>query len=140
MTTIVSPECVDVDAIQRLADEIDNQDAPLRLDVPSGPIELPDEIVDVLLAVIKALREGNGFTVMPLAAALTTAQAAEILNVSRSYVAKLINDGELPYSTVDGRRRVSLADILQCKERRDRVREEALAEMHAIAGEAGMVL
>ena len=71
---------------------------------------------------------------------LTTAQAAEMLNVSRPHVVKLLDQGKLPHHMAGTHRRIKVGDLLEYRNRRDHERSDALAEMHRIADEAGMDL
>ncbi len=77
---------------------------------------------------------------MPVSAVLTTAQAAELLNVSRPHVVKLIDTGKIPHHMVGTHRRLYLSDLLRYRDQQDQIRRAALAEIHAIADETGMDL
>ena len=54
---------------------------------------------------------------------VTTMEAADILNVSRPYVIKLLEAGEMSYHLVGSHRRIRLKDVLIYKERIKRERE-----------------
>jgi excisionase family DNA binding protein len=46
-------------------------------------------------------------------------KAAEILNVSRAYVMRVVETGEIPFRIVGKRRRLRLSDVLAYKARAD---------------------
>ena len=58
---------------------------------------------------------------------LTTSQAAELLNVSTSYVCMLVEQGKLPGSLVDGRRWIKRADLVAYERAAQDKRNAALA-------------
>ena len=64
--------------------------------------------------------------------------AADILNISRPYLVKMLEEGKIPYNTVGTHRRIPLNDLLTYKERRDEERLEAIREIAQISQEAGM--
>lgn len=141
METIVQPGTVNKAEIESFVETLTVVGQTPRLVAPNGAsVELPVELHEVLLYVAKQLQAGNGVTVMPVAAVLTTAQAAEMLNVSRPHVVKLLDQGKLPHHMAGTHRRVKVADLVAYRDERDRERSTALAEMHEISDEAGMDL
>lgn len=116
-----------------------NAVAPPRLVGPDGTAhELPAELYDVLVSVVAELKRGNGVSVVPLHTELTTAEAAELLNVSRPHLIKVLDSEHVPYHRVGTHRRVRLSDLLEYKERRDAERRQALVELHDVAEEHEM--
>lgn len=110
-----------------------------RLVGPDGEsIELPDRIRSVVASIVENLRAGNAVSVVPVHAELTTAQAAELLNVSRPYLIKQIGAGAIPHHMVGTHRRVKLADILAYRDRLDAQASEALDAMVAEAEDLGL--
>jgi excisionase family DNA binding protein len=110
-----------------------------RLVGPDGTaIELPGGIHDVLLSIVEQLKAGNGVTVIPMHAELTTVEAAELLNVSRPFLIKQIEAGTLPFHMVGTHRRLRLADVLAYRDRMDADAADALTAMTAEAEELGL--
>lgn len=110
-----------------------------RLVGPDGvEIELPEGIHAVLASIVANLKAGNGVSVIPMHAELTTVEAAEILNVSRPFLIKRIEAGVLPHHMVGTHRRLRLADVLAYRDRVDAEAEDALAAMTAEAEDLGL--
>ncbi len=59
------------------------------------------------------MSQGKSIALMPTDAEVSTQQAAEILNVSRPHVIKLLEKGEIPHKKVGSHRRILLQDILK---------------------------
>ena len=75
-------------------------------------IELPAEVYRLLLDILGHLADGDAVTVAPIHAEVTTQQAAELLNVSRPYLIKLLDQDVLPFHRVGNRRKLALRDVL----------------------------
>jgi excisionase family DNA binding protein len=90
-------------------------------------VAMPAEVHRVLLQVVESLQAGKAVTVAPLSMTLTTQQAADLLNVSRPTVVKLIEEGQIPFERLSHRRQVRLADVLAYRERRRTEQLEAIA-------------
>ncbi len=94
--------------------------------------ELPTALYDLLVTVVSILESGSGVTVVPLGAELTTAETAELLNVSRPHVIKMLEAGEIPFHKAGTHRRVFLEDILTFREARNVQFNNAMAKLHGI--------
>lgn len=105
----------------------------LRLEIAEKRVELelPGIAVDLLVQALSELAEGRAVTVVPLDAELTTQQAADQLGVSRPFLVKLLEHGELPYRKVGRHRRVQLRDVLAYRRRAEEARKRTLADLAA---------
>jgi len=101
-------------------------------------IELPNSAIAVLRAAADALAHGDAMSLVRIDRELTSQQTADLLNVSRQYVTRLADSGELPAATTEGgHRRFRLADVLAYKQRRDAGRRRALGELMDLTEEYG---
>ncbi len=101
-------------------------------------IKVPTIAVPLIQRVMEALAAGHGVTIIPRHAELTTMEAADILNVSRPYLVKLLDANEIPFHKVGRHRRIRLDDLLDYKRRIDRAREAILDQMVREAEELGL--
>lgn len=109
----------------------DEGDAETQVVIPAVAFRF---IVDVLAE----LANGNAITVAPVHAELTTQQAADLMNVSRPYLIKLLDEGRLPFRRVGNRRKIHLVDVLDHKRRDDTRRQHVLDELTREAEDLGL--
>ena len=80
---------------------------------------VPAEAFRLFIDLLDRLSQGSAVTIAPVDAQLTTQQAAELLNVSRPYLIKLLEAGEIPFKRVGSHRRILLRrDILDWRSQR----------------------
>ena len=109
-----------------------------REDGWQGSVVLPQLAVDLLARLLAELGRGHAVVVEPVAAEITTQQAADILNVSRPYLVGLLEKGEIPYRKVGNRRKIPLMKLLEYQRRDDKshdvMADKPTAEIHNIGG------
>jgi excisionase family DNA binding protein len=85
---------------------------------------VPRMLVEVLMASAEELAEGHAVTVLASEVLLTPAEAGELLGLSRPFVVRLMDSGQLPAQHLPGstHRVAKLADVLEFQTRRERRR------------------
>lgn len=135
MTPVAAPpdQRADVAALFRLLDRAAHgrvQTGGCKLVGPSGEIvSIPESVFYVLERVVEVMARGDSITVVPVGQELTTQQAADMLNVSRQYLVRLLDDGRIAFTKTGKHRRVRAEDVLTFKEQRDRERKASLDEL-----------
>lgn len=105
---------------------------------PKGEsIVLPESVFYVLERVVEVMARGDSITVIPIGREITTQQAADLLNVSRQYLVRLLDEGRLPFRKTGKHRRLRIEDVLSFKKTRDKDRQAGLRELSRMTEEFG---
>ncbi len=108
------------------------------LDDNGEAISVPASAFRLFLQVLSEMSQGNAVTLIPTHAELTTQQAADLLNVSRPYLVKLLDEFRIPSRLVGKYRRVRFDDLMAYKKKDDQAREKVLDQLTADSQELGM--
>ena len=100
-------------------------------------IKLSKSMFLALTEIIQEMAAGKAVMLIPVDAELTTQEAADLLNVSRPYFVKLIDEGKIPCRTVGRYRRVRYEDLLKYQQLADARRQSAMDSLVAQAQELG---
>ena len=96
--------------------------------------DLVDSMTGIIERTAELLIAGKHVRVIEDDEAMTTQEAADLLNVSRPHMVKLLETGQIPQLSKAGRhRRVARVAVLKYKRTRDAQRQSALKELSAIS-------
>jgi excisionase family DNA binding protein len=101
-------------------------------------LTLPKAVTPLLVKILTEMALGNAVTLIPLHAELTTQEAANLLNISRPHLNKLLEKGVLPFHKVGTHRRIKFSDLDHFRMTREKDREEAMSALAKLAQEEGM--
>ena len=112
---------------------------PVRIqgELADDALVVPRQAAIMLAQILGFLANGQGVTVTPSNAMLTTQQAADFLNVSRPYLIKLLEAGDIPFEKVGTHRRVAFGELMEYKRRDDQERRRAADELTELGQELG---
>lgn len=106
-----------------------NEDNGVRVKFQNGSqqvLEIDAKLAKLLVEVMELLEEGEGVTFVPISKRLTTQQAADILNVSRPYLIKVLDRGDLAFHKTGRHRRILARDLFEYKRLRESNRSATL--------------
>jgi excisionase family DNA binding protein len=96
-------------------------------------------LTNALLDILRLISTGRGIRMIPIEAELTTQEAADLLNVSRPFLIRLLEKGDIPFTTVGRHRRVRATDLFAYMTERHQVRSAALSELAALDSNGGLI-
>jgi excisionase family DNA binding protein len=101
-------------------------------------IQLPEPLYRVLLQAAATLISGYQVVMAPVQHLLTTQEAADLLNVSRPYLVRLLDRGDMPSEKVGRHRRVTFGALMDYKKGRVDERRQALENLIRESEELGL--
>ncbi|TAG93668.1 MAG: DNA-binding protein [Oscillatoriales cyanobacterium] len=139
----VSPESVflqekEQELITQLAQMLSRESAQPKLVTSNGEeILLPESVCNILRQAVQAMASNHAVSIVRYNRELTTQQAADILNVSRPFLVKLLDEGAIPCIKVGSHRRIQLKDLIIYREQRKVNRRQGLTELTQFLQEEG---
>ena len=124
-------------ALDRLLESARGQAAVIVI-AERDRIDLPEVVRHLLHDIVHSLARGEAVTIASQREELTTQQAADLLNVSRPYLVRLLEEGQIPFAKVGTHRRIRLTDLLDYKVRRDAERRGHMDRLVTLSEELGL--
>lgn len=124
-------------AIERVLDRSDAHG--FELVAPDGEhVNLSESVLRILRQAVRAMAEDHVVSIVPVHKQLTTQQAADLLGVSRPFLIRLLEEGQLPYSRTGTHRRIDFEKLMAYKKVRDVTRRQKLDELTRLSQEMGL--
>lgn len=138
-TDVIVPLAADREALQQLAAALAPPATTTSfLQGPDeAPLSLPPSLYSALRDAVRILLRGDAVAISPLHRQLSTTEAGDLLGVSRQYLTRLIDRGEIPCDRTGRHRRLRLSDVLEFQRKRSAERRRVLDELTAEAAAAG---
>lgn len=137
--TVLPPDGADVDSALSALAVLLATDHPVTLvdpgDESSAAIPVPDALRAALCQVVDVLTNHQAVTVTGTNTVLTTQQAADVLGISRPTLIRLLESGQIDYTTPNRHRRVRLDAVLAFQRRAAAVRRHEIEAMTREAAE-----
>jgi excisionase family DNA binding protein len=115
------------------------QKSRAKLVGPDGKTQsLPVSLYEFLVKLIADLCEGQSVAIVQNDAQLTTVEGARMLGISRQFLIKLLERGEIPHHMVGTHRRIYVRDLLAYKAKRDSSRRKILDDLTRAEAEDGL--
>lgn len=126
----------------RLVDEAlteNTTDGPVTLTVAGAAenVVVPKTVVGLLSRILANLANGEGVAVIPVDRELSTQKAADMLNVSRPFLIRLLEEGRIDFRLVGTHRRVKTASLLRYLSQDEAERRSAADELSRMTKELG---
>jgi len=110
-------------------EEIKNPITEIEIEETEQKIKIPLNTLKLLAEILKATSQGQPISIVPVATEMTTQAAADLLNVSRPYFVKLLEEGKMPYIKVGRHRRVKFTDVMEYRETMKANQKSLIIEM-----------
>lgn len=111
---------------------------PMSARIGAQTVDIPTPAVRLLREVLDQMANGKGVALTPLPAEVTTRQATQLLQVSRTHLVQLLDEGRIPCRRVGSHRRIRVEDILAYRRKTESSRREALDELTMRDQELGL--
>ena len=113
--------------------------ASLKLDdAQDQEITLPESILRLVYEALAAAASGKQLRLVEEDAEVSPEKAAEFLQVSRPYLVRLLDNGEIPFHYVGTHRRITMSDVMTYKRKRKIKSTKALQRMTELSEEMGL--
>jgi excisionase family DNA binding protein len=126
-------------ALNKIGGVLQNTNAVPKLVGSDGEaIELPPSVFDALRQLVPHMILGNAIFIIPENKELCLQEAADILNIAKESLIRVLDEGKIPFITLGRQRYIRFGDVMSYKKQRDAGRRQAIEEIARISQEAGM--
>jgi excisionase family DNA binding protein len=113
------------------------QPASLKLG-KNTEIQLPESVIALIFQALSRAADGKKIVLVEEEEEVSPEKAAEFLHVSRPFLVKKLDAGEIPFYWVGTHRRILISDLVKYKQERRQRSQEILQQMREEAEETGL--
>lgn len=110
----------------------------IKIQEADESITIPKKALSLLMTILSNMSEGKSITIIPTDSEVSTQQGADMLNVSRPHLIKLLENNTIPFKKVGSHRRILLRDLVTYEKSLQRTREEKLKLLSTQAQELNL--
>lgn len=120
-----------LEVLERLTQKHKARSKPIEIEITGEKthITVPSSALAFLNTIFEHMANGKAISIIPSETEVSTQQAAEMLNVSRPHIVKLLGKGEIPFRKVGAHRRIKLKNLERYKKQSAKERKKHLAEL-----------
>lgn len=92
-----------------------NESGIVKIKIQEGGafLSIPKKALSLLVDILNNMAEGKSIILSPSDAEVSTQQAADMLNVSRPHLVKLLEGGKIPFKKTGVHRRIALKHLIE---------------------------
>ena len=110
-----------------------NKAVKIKIQEKGEYIDIPKKAFFLLKDILNNMAEGKSISLISYEAEVSTQQAADMLNVSRPHIVKLLTRGEIPFKKVGTHRRIALTDLINYQRK---LKENRTKQLKFLANQA----
>jgi excisionase family DNA binding protein len=103
-----------------------NSSVKIKLQQQRTFLHIPQKALHLLVEILNNMAEGKSVTLIPSDTEISTQQAADMLNVSRPHIVKLLEAGIIPFKKVGTHRRIELKHLTEYEKKLSELRKQKL--------------
>ncbi|MBN9384112.1 MAG: helix-turn-helix domain-containing protein [Chitinophagaceae bacterium] len=117
-----------VDKLRRASQKLSQKEKSVEIMLPHSheSLRLPSKAISLLSTIISNMAAGKSMAIILSDTTVGTQEAADYLDVSRPYVVRLLEKGEIPYSKVGTHRRIKVSDLVAYQKKMKAARKKQL--------------
>ncbi|MBD2039610.1 helix-turn-helix domain-containing protein [Microcoleus sp. FACHB-672] len=129
----------DAEPIRQLEQLLSKEASQAKLVGSNGEeVLIPEPVYHLLCDIVHMMASGQAIHLIPQNHEVSTQEAANVLNVSRPYLVKLLEEGEIPHTKVGKHRRIRFEDLMAYKKQRDKKRSQLLDKLIEMTEDADL--
>lgn len=125
-------------ALAEALESIHTDNPEIEIEETKEKIRIPLKALKLLATILKVTGQGKPISVVPIATEMTTQAAADLLGCSRPHLVKLLEEGEIEYTSIGKHRRIKYEDVMDYKKRMKAKQQELLVRIMNADEQSGL--